>query len=329
MSAIKALPGATIFHHPAWLQTLGECYGYRPFVVTVSDSHGVVEAGLPCAEVRSRLTGRRWVSLPFTDYCPPLYRDDPALASLTDSLLKLAEQRRTPRIELRWEFPSRTAIHPYSHHVLHILRLEPDTQCLGRRLDTTHRQNIRAAKKHDLRIERGADIEHMRAFYQLQVETRQRKGIPAQPWAFFEKLTSTVLGKKLGFVLLAYADDDCLAGAVFLHWGGALMCKYAASREETLGLRPNNLIFWTAICWGCENGFTTFDMGRTALENTGLREFKSRWGAEETSLIYATIGADPPSPQDGRLMRAIGAVIRRAPPWVCRISGDVLYRHVG
>lgn len=52
--------------------------------------------------------------------------------------------------------------------------------------------------------------------------------------------------------------------------GATLIAKHVASREDRFKLRPNNLLFWEGICWGCKNGYTVFDMGRTDVENIGL-----------------------------------------------------------
>jgi hypothetical protein len=326
---VETAPQANIFHHHAWAELLGACYGYRPFVVVVHDDAGAICAGVPMMEVRSVITGRRWVSLPYSDYCPPLHRDESALERLTDRLAQLSAEAQTPRIELRWSFPERTAFTEYTHFVLHQLRLCPDTKVLGRQLDGMHRQNIRAAKKNGIRIERSEQLDGMQQFFQLQLETRQRKGLPVQPWKYFRLLKEMLFDRGLGFVLLAYQGDQCLAGGVFLCWQKSLMCKYAASHEEALDLRPNNLLFWTGMCWGCENGYTTFDFGRSSLSNTGLRDFKTRWGAEEVALSYVTTAPVPPPDQDGKMLRILQQVVYHSPPWVCKTTGELLYRHFG
>lgn len=324
----QAHPDATPFHHPGWLNLLEASYGYQPFVLAITAPDGAIRAGLPLMRVRSVLTGQRWISLPFSDYCMPLAQDTADLEQLTDVLVTLSADHTAPRIDLRWHFPDRPSLHMYKHFYLHKIPLECNQQQVGLRFDSAHRQNIRAAKKKGVRIERGTDEAHLKAFFSLQLSTRQRKGLPVQPWQYFRLLKPYMFDHESGFVMLAYQGDDLLAGAVFLNWGSALMAKYAASYEETLNLRPNNLIFWEAICWGCNNGYQIFDMGRTALQNEGLREFKLKWGAEETPLYYTTTGK-PRGPHEGRTMHIMNYVIQRAPLWVCRRAGEILYRHFG
>jgi hypothetical protein len=329
LAFVASDPQANAFHHPAWINLLAECYGYRPFVIAVSDADGNIQAGLPIMEVRSPLTGRRWVSLPFTDYCAPLYRDVESLSQLTDDLVRLSHEAGTPRIELRWEYPTRPAVHSYSPYVLHTLELDPNPALVSKRFTSVHRQNIRTAEKRGVRIERGDQQVRLGEFYQLQLHTRQRQGIPVQPRRFFDLLAANIIQQGLGFVLSAYKDDECVAAAVFLHWQQTLMCKYAASRADSLGLRPNNLLFWTGIQWGCENGCTSFDMGRTDLDNTGLRRFKRDWGAEERPLAYSMLSATPPRSESGKLRSIMQTVISKSPVWVCRAAGELLYSHFG
>ncbi len=138
-----------------------------------------------------------------------------------------------------------------------------------------------------------------------------------------------VIAPRQGFVLLAYRGKLPIAGAVFLTSGRTVVYKYGASEPSFWPLRPNNLIFWDAIRWSCENGFAAFDFGRSDFDDRGLRNFKSGWGAVEKPLVYATVGSEPP--RVGRLMGAGASVlpplIRRSPLWLCRAIGEATYRH--
>ena len=54
-------------------------------------------------------------------------------------------------------------------------------------------------------------------------------------------------------------------------------------------------------------GCVTFDFGRTDPDDTGLREFKSRWGTEEGVLTYSVL-SDTPNRTGERSY---------SPPWSC------------
>jgi lipid II:glycine glycyltransferase (peptidoglycan interpeptide bridge formation enzyme) len=139
-----------------------------------------------------------------------------------------------------------------------------------------------------------------------------------------------LLSQGFGFLLLAHNDSQLLAGAVFLNFNKTLTYKYSASDPAYWKLRPNNLILWHAICWGCEHGNHIFDWGRTDLDNAGLRDFKLGWGSEEQILNYSILADRPPKvTMDGKAHRLLTHLIQRSPTWVCRILGELLYKHFG
>jgi len=326
---IKSDHKANIFHHPAWTNLITECYGYRPFVVAVGDSQSKIVAGIPMMEVKSWLTGHRLVSLPFTDHCIPLYSSDEARDYLAEVLANYYADRTISRLEVRWDFPIGESVRHDSPHVLHTLPLNLDSSLVFGRFHQMHQRNIKIAQKRGITIEKGTDLRHLRIFYELHCQTRRRQGTPVQSWTFFELLGKRLLAEGLGFVLLAYLEHDCIAGAVFLHWNRTLTYKYGASTVSGLKLRPNNLIFWQAIQWGCANGYTTLDMGRTDNSNEGLRAFKSGWGADEMPLVYSMLSVSPPGAKLNKLEPIMKAVIQNSPIWVSKLVGKALYGHFG
>jgi hypothetical protein len=320
---------ANIFHHPAWSRLMQECYGYRPFVVVLRDANGNICAGLPMMEIESIFAPPRWVSIPFSDHCAPLYCDSMALRKLSEALTFQAHEPGTPKMELRWELPAQFGIQSSADFVLHTIQLDSALEKVTERIHHSHRRNIKTAQAHDVKIKFGRSLEDIKTFYLLHLQTRHRQGVPIQPYLFFELLHKRLIDQGLGFILLAYEKGQCLAGAVFLHWNHTLTYKYGASTLDGLSLRPNHLLFWNAIQWGCDHGFTKLDLGRSSIENAGLRDFKSRWGAQEKPLIYTSFSQKSFRISNHRLSKMMHVVIQKSPPWVCRLSGEILYKHFG
>jgi hypothetical protein len=318
---------AGIFHHPAWSQLMAECYGYRPLIVALPGMDGALAAGIPLMEVNSPIRGRRWVSLPFSDFCSPLYADESVLRDLVEGLIQFAARENIPSLELRWEYPTTPDLQAFSRYVIHEIDLRPGEEKVWKKIHEMHRRNIKIAQENDVKIVLGETQENLADFYQLHLLTRRRQGVPIQPWKFFETMQRLLFDQEHGFLLLAYRNGQCLAGAIFLNWKETLTYKYGASRDDSLKYRPNNLIMWTAIQQGCEQGYRCFDMGRTDLDNNGLRKFKSRWGAAEAPLYYSSTNSTHPT--EGRLARYMHFVIQKSPVWVCRVSGELLYKHFG
>ena len=69
--SLRSLPGHTFFHTSSWADVLHRSYGYKPVYFTIWEGD-ILSALLPCMDIDSVLTGKRGVSLPFTDSCEPI-----------------------------------------------------------------------------------------------------------------------------------------------------------------------------------------------------------------------------------------------------------------
>jgi CelD/BcsL family acetyltransferase involved in cellulose biosynthesis len=321
---VHGRPDATLFHHPEWAGLLAECYGFRAMGVVLAERGGAVQAGLPVIEVTRPLGGRRWVSLPFTDACPPLVGDG---GTLIAELMEIAKSRKLAAVEVRDALPLHPAVQSNAPFVRHTLTFSPDSPLGPQSLSTNHRRNLRAAEREGIRIARGAAGSDLETFYRLHVQTRRRLGVPIQPRRFFGLLLERVLRRGLGFVLSAYSGDVPVASAVFSSWNGTLIYKYGARDERSAKLGANHLLMWTALRWAEENGCHTVDLGRSNLDQDQLRRFKSGWAAREEPLAYSWIARAPIRPSSHRLEEAMALVIRNSGSWVCQTLGELFYRY--
>lgn len=329
MEFITNNPQANIFHHPAWSQLLAECYKFYPRLCIVCDPNGNILAGLPVIKIQNWMTGRKWVSLPFTDHCQPLYEDSSVLFRLMDGLLNHAQAQGIRNVEFRGEFLHYSNIRQFKQYALHTLRLEDDFAKVSYRIHTMHQRNAKTAINRGIRVVWGKSTEDIQAFYQLHLESRRRLGVPVQPQKFFHLLGKFLFSSDLGSILFAYKDEKIIAALLLLKYGQTLTYKYGASNKATLNLRPNDLLFWTAIQWGCENGFKLFDMGRTDLDNQGLCRFKKGWGADEKPLNYFTISQTLEQQVPGKILKIAKTIIQRSPTWVCQFTGELFYKYFG
>jgi CelD/BcsL family acetyltransferase involved in cellulose biosynthesis len=322
-------PDATPFHLPAWTRAVGDCYGLRTFALAlVADDR--VTTGLPVVETRSPLRRRTWVSLPFTDHCPPLIAERQA-PWLWDAVRSSLVTEGVKRLELRCAVPG---AHLEQVAVRHVLPLSSDPAAVHRGFHRSQVQrNIRRAEREGVTVrEATTETDLTEIFYGLHLSTRRRQGVPVQPRRFFSSIWRHLLAPGLGHLLIAEHAGVPVAAAVFIRHNGTVIYKYGASDDAAWSVRPNHAIFWAAIQRACAAGDTTFDWGRTDLDNTGLRAFKAAWGSTEVPLAYSVIALDGAAPAGHDLGRGIpdrcaAAVIRRGPPWVCSAVGTALYRY--
>ena len=265
------------------------------FAVAVFDGD-VVVAGAPMLEVSAHRRRRRWVSLPFTDYCPPL-RGRCDSFEFVEALERLRAQAGVARLEFRGpiEGPgTRAETVAYRH----VLPLDSDCDRLFATFQKSRVQRgIRQAERFVAsgalavkRADRESDLAE--AFYDLHVSTRRRLGVPVQPRRFFRLLWKRMLEPGFGFALLAQSEGRNVAGAVFLFHGRTMVYKFGASERDAQRLRPNHVLMWSAIREACDRGLDVFDFGRTDLNGESLREFKLGWGTSEEPLVYSHLGTE-------------------------------------
>ena len=144
-------PGHSFFHTTAWARSLSESYPYKMTYFTLMESDRFL-ALVPVMDIRSVLTGRRGVSLPFTDYCEPLVADCVKFQEVFDAIVQYGKQHRWAYFEIRGGENHLSSVVPYTTFLGHDLELSQDERRLTSNLRDSTRRNIRKA------IHSGVDV---------------------------------------------------------------------------------------------------------------------------------------------------------------------------
>lgn len=327
----------SFYYDPRWFELLHTLYGYRIIPLTTTNAQGQVTGFLPLSLVSSPLTGRRLVSLPFSDHCPILAEDEANANDLIDQALQLAQQMHVKYLELRAGvndvLSKRTNLALSNLYVNWTLPLSDDAQDVWKSLRKPVQRQIKKSQELGVQIRTAQRREDMALYHQLHVRTRTKKhGMPAQSKHYFLQLWDTFAATGAVQLLLAEYQGKIIAGIILLASGNTLHYAYGASDERHLNLAPNNLLFWHAITWGCSQGYSRFDLGRTASDNEGLMEFKRRWGAIQEPLPYYyyphTAGLAATS-ESSRKYRLLTTTWRKLPLAIASPLGGYLYKHLG
>jgi CelD/BcsL family acetyltransferase involved in cellulose biosynthesis len=320
---------ASFFHSSAWAKVLQGTYGYHPVYFTLGDS-GCLRTLLPFMEVDSWLTGRRGISLPFTDECTPICPDADTLKILFQEAIHYADKRAWRYLECRGSRPLFGDAPASTSYLGHQLELHDEPAALFSGFSSSSRRSIRKAEQSGLEVKFSQEITAARVFYRLLCQTRRKHGVPPPPYRFFLNLHRHVLLPGQGCIVLAYHGTVPVAGAVFLHFAKTAIYKYGASDESFQNLRPNNLVIWQAIQHYAQLGYRMLDFGRTSIGNDGLRKFKLAWGATERRIDYIkydrnsrrfVVAPDKAYGWHNRLFRTI-------PTSLSRLIGAMAYKHI-
>ena len=319
----------TFFQTAAWARGLSESYGYAPHYFTVTDG-GRLSGLLAMMAIKSCLTGKRGVSLPFSDECNPVAKDQKTFELLLNESIAYGRRSGWKYIEIRGGtnfLPNSVAV---ATHYVHTLELGPDETGVSRRFKSNIRRNIHKAEKEGVTVAIDRSRDAVAAFYKLHCGTRRHHSLPPQPWSFFEKIYEHIIAAGKGFVALAGYQNRWIAGAVYALYRDQAIYKYGASDRRSQHLRPNNLVMWEAIRWCCRHAVRSFSFGRTEPENEGLLQFKRGWGASEGTLAYYRYDLRGDRfVGDTTQSNKLNGLFRRMPLPLLRMAGNLLYRHMG
>jgi lipid II:glycine glycyltransferase (peptidoglycan interpeptide bridge formation enzyme) len=334
---VQAHPSGSVFHSVAWLQALGRTYGYEPIAYTTTAPGKSLQNGAVFCRVESKFTGRRLVSLPFSDHCDLLVSKPEDLPVFAQGLERELRNEGWHYIEIR---PLRSTEmvnglgKSSATYTFHQLDLRPDLETL---LTNCHRSStqrkIQRAQREGLAYQEGSDEALLDSFYRLLVITRRRHRLPPQPKSWFRNLMEG-FGESLK-IRLALKQGRPVAGMLTLRYKDTLIYKNGGSDSRFHNLGAMHLLYWESIRNAKDVGLRTFDLGRTDAEQVGLIKFKDRWGAARSTLTYTRFAITGHSKhifdQNGqgwkiRLFKRALAITPRA---FLPSIGSLLYKHAG
>jgi hypothetical protein len=321
-----------VFHTPGWLEALRRTYGYEPVVYSTSPPMADLTDGVVLCRIRSRITGRRLVSLPFSDHCEPLTERPEDLRALLNFLISTRSDEGWKYVEVR---PRTSLDIPYpgmslaQRFCLHSLDLSPslDTIFHAFHKNSTQRK-IRRAERERLTYEEGRSEALVDTFYALLLRTRRRHRLPPHPRVWFSQLAKC-LGNNMK-IRVASKDGRPIASILTLSWKDVMVYKYGCSDERFHNLGGMHLLLWTAIQEAKTDGCRELDLGRSERYDLGLITFKDHWGASRSELTYWRHPAlAVPTATSALAQRLAKFVLARLPDRLLIATGDIFYKHIG
>jgi len=320
---------ATLYHTLEWKTFLERTFGYKPRYLFATDESGQPIGMLPLFEVKSRLTGNRVCSVPFSHECGCL-GDKNTCSALLDEAISITAKSRIKKIEVR-----STVAHPRfqgkNAFCTHILELSTNPEETWKLLDkSSARWAVKKAGKLGVSVTSSTNTEDLKEFYELNCITKQNLGVPCHPWEFFKNLFSLLDGH-IKLYLSRY-EGTIIAGGVMECYKDQVLYGYGAADPDHLDVHPYNAFIWKSIEDACIDGYRTYDFGRTSYDNTGLIQFKKKWGTQERGLCYSYYPASGKSVVTDRnsvIYRLGNSVIRAMPTPAYKTFSTSVFSHFG
>lgn len=327
---------STVYHTCEWLSVIREAYGHEPFCLLATDGEGQLVGGLPLVAVRSALTGTRLTSAPGGESCNPLVRDQEIYDLLLDYLDELRKAHGFNYVELRID-EDFGLVHPGLVRQdmglsTYLLDLRPSLDDIFSSFHKSCvRRPIRKSTRCGLVLTADKTEASLREFYTLYYAMRKNYGLLPQPYVFFSKMRSILAPLGKIEILSASHGGRTVSSILLLKHGDTTTYEYGASLGAARRLHPSHFLLWEAIRRAKEEGFRTFNFGRTFDANGGLSRFKARWGTRRKRLLYYHLrgNSGTKSFRTNNLIQALmSCSVRFLPDRFTRSLAKLLYPHL-
>jgi len=284
---------ATVFHTKEWLDVIEKSYKDRTVNYIIGrDENKKLVCGLPIIKYKR---------LGFLVFTSTIW-GTPLLLIGTDELVKEAVLKKFAELYKKINVIY-LSLSDYSNKCqylkklgfeckkdfVHRLELTPSFDyLLEKKFNRCIRKNIRSAIKNGVILEEVKDMSQVKQYYDVAKHTYLRRGGKMiYPFEFYKNIFEIMSPKNLTRWHLAKKDGTVIAGTLHFVYKDTIFDLLDASYKEYQNLRPNDLLVYSMIKWGVENGYKYYNFGSSPPEAKGLIRFKEKWGAEKIEyLIY-------------------------------------------
>lgn len=281
--------GATLYHTPNWKHFLEKTFGFKSEYLFAQDESGNLAGFLPLFYIKSRITGNRLCSVPFSHTCGLLGTED-ASKELLEEAINLFQKSNFDSLEIRGTINDERFVNRNSYST-YILELSPNPDDVWLKLNKgSVRRAVNKAEKAGITVETTRDQKDLKEFYEINAVNKKDLGVPCHPWKFFKNMFD-ILGNHASLYVSKY-NGEIIGGGVMEYFKNTVTYGYGASNPNFLNLYPYNAFIWKSIVDACVEGYNFYDFGRVSYSNNGLIDFKKRWGTVETKLNYSNYPTD-------------------------------------
>jgi CelD/BcsL family acetyltransferase involved in cellulose biosynthesis len=288
---IEPDPRYSIYHHRAWAQIVEWVFGHRPMYLAALERGAVLDL-LPMFLVRYPGLGAKLISTPYEGCYGGFALDESASREhLLTAARELAGSENVKFIEIRSQRPAIGLSEAGYVHSEPLLISEVELYGEDENfamLSSKHRRNVRTAGKRGVVVSFSDTAEDMRRFYALVARHYHALGLPFFSPRYFDEIRNTLILEGMARLQVAHIGGRFVGGHLLLESGKVLISKYSASTDdpEFRSSYISYAMFWEAIRYGVERGFSSFNMGVTGRQNSGLLDFKSRFGARTSPVHF-------------------------------------------
>lgn len=278
---VRRHPHGSIFHLSGWRRCVEETFHHVPHDLVVEQGRRWLGV-LPLMHVKSMFVGEQLISIPYAVYGGILTDSEEAQELLLEAAQRQGKKAGAGYVELRHleERPGRRM--KSDLYVTFRKDLPSKVEEVLPGIPKRARAEVRrAVEKHQMTFEQSEDYQ---SFYELFSDDKRRLGSPPLPYRWFCALREE-FGRQIVLHMVRDRDGKPAAAVMSFAFQGVLYAYYSGSRFDLRGCGVNNFIYCRMMEWAVNEGFQSFDFGRSR-KDTGAASFKQHMGFEAESLSY-------------------------------------------
>lgn len=316
-----------VFHTQGFFKFIKKTFTQRPLYLAVANGDYITLV-FPSVLIKHLLFGRKIISVGYLEYG--------GFAGEKEDIPLVLEHMKNnygyvSNIEIRQGLEmfdsilsaNTIAAIPYRRFLLPLVSVDSALRGIQK-----HKRKAIKKAEEDGVVVRELALGDIDSLYALYLRNMRSFGSPPYGRHFFLNFISMGMGKIFG----AFINGKLVAALAGYCYQKRIHIIIAVSDDKYLINRPNDAVHWAFIKYGCENGYTLFDFGRTR-EGSGQHEYKEKFGAEMHPLHHYYLlfnKKDIPhvDPTD-RKMKIAAAVWKRLPLFVTEKTGHWLREGLG
>ena len=329
---VRAHPDATLYHTLPWRDFIADVFGHAPRYLAALSGQRIAGV-LPLFYIRIPLVGSKLISLPYDiGSGGALAESDTVEQALAGAAVKLARDLAVDYLELRHGSPrsalSALGLRTQMPVLISDMTLDSDA-AVQARIAADHRKAVRKAITRGVTVRPAETLDDFHAFYDVYLRVFREFGTPPYSGRYFTELWRRLQPDGSVRLFLAETGRRCVGGLTMFCWQRSLVSKFAACLPEAVPRRAYAALYWRAIEFGLAGGYRRLSWGTSSKDQTGLIEFKERWGATTQPVVLYDLDVRRKAPdiasyyESGGLARRVW---RRLPLGVTRAGGSVLNR---
>jgi len=325
---VLRFPTSTFSHCSDWKSVIEGSFGHQTYYWLDEDSSGFVKGILPLVHIKSLLFGNFMVSLPYLNYGGICAGDMGTHRALLDTAIDFARRKNVEHIELRYDHSVAVPLPSKTSKVAMRLELPGSSDDLWQGFDGKLRSQIRRPLKDGMSARIGK-IDELDSFYTVFSHNMRDLGTPVYPKHFFGKILQTF--PDTTWICTVYHEGIPVASGFLVGFKHVVEITWASSLSRYKRSGPNMLLYWTCLKFACEQGYRTFDFGRSTRDG-GTYNFKKQWGCVPTQLYWYYWQRDPRplpelNPGNHRYQLPI-KIWQRLPVRLTNLIGPMIVRNI-